>query len=401
MSVRPPHVALLIETSREYGRSLLRGVTRYLHKHGPWLLLFRPAGLTDLAQTWLRDWKGDGLLVRADSAQLLDAVMRTGRPAVELRFAHNHPKIPVVGIDSQAVVELAFHHLWDRGLRHFAFCGLPLGETLWADGRREYFEQLAAEAGSPCSVFAARREGRRQMLSEIELTRIADWLVSLKKPVGLMACNDDRGQQVLEACRLRGLQVPDEVAVIGVDNDEFLCNLSSPPLSSVNVGAERIGYEAAALLGRLMTGQRAPVDPVLLPPLGVVVRRSTDMVASEDRELAKLVRFVRENACGGLRVAEALQRSSLSQSTMQRRFKALLGRTPKQEILRIQLERAKQLLAETDLTVADIALKCGFSEMKRLSEVFRAEFGVPPLAYRRQCRMERMADASSASKSRQ
>src|SRR5262249_29800449 len=161
---------------------------------------------------------------------------------------------------------------------------------------------------------------------------------------------------------LGGLRVPDEVAVIGVDNDEFLCHLSSPPLSSVNTGAERVGYEAAALLDRLMAGGRPPTAPILLPPVGVVVRSSTDVVASEDRELAELIRFVRDNACGGLRVEEALRRSSLSPSTMQRRFKALLGRTPKQEILRVQLERAKQLLAETDLTVAEVAAKCGFGE---------------------------------------
>src|SRR5262249_49255816 len=169
---------------------------------------------------------------------------------------------------------------------------------------------------------------RRHALAEQELLRIAAWLASLRKPVGLMAFNDDRGQQVLEACRLSGLQVPDEVAVIGVDNDEFLCNLSSPPLSSINVGAERIGYEAAALLDRLMAGRSPPEAPIFLPPVGIVVRRSTDVVASEDRELAELIRFVRDNACGGLRVEEALRRSSLSPSTMQRRFKALLGRTP-------------------------------------------------------------------------
>src|SRR5262249_15168697 len=165
---------------------------------------------------------------------------------------------------------------------------------------------------------------RRHALAEQELTLIADWLAALSKPVGLMACNDDRGQQVLEACRLSGLQVPDEVAVIGVDNDEFLCNLSSPPLSSINIGAERTGYEAAALLDRLIAGGRPPTDPLLLPPLGVVVRGSTDVVASQDRDLAELIRFVRENACDGLRVEDALRRTSLSQSTMQRRFKALL-----------------------------------------------------------------------------
>jgi LacI family transcriptional regulator len=376
----------LIETSREYGRRLLRGVMRYLHQHGPWLLLFRPAGLADLSRTWLRDWKGDGLLVRADSQQFLDAVVQTKRPAVELRLAFHHPKLPAVGIDNEAVVELAFRHLWERGFRHFAFCGLPPGETLWADFRRQRFERLAVESGGRCSIFAARREPRRQALSGGELTRIADWLASLSKPVGLMACNDDRGQQVLEACRMCGLQVPDEVAVLGVDNDEFLCNLSSPPLSSINVGAERIGYEAAALLDRLMAGGRPPAEPIYLPPPGIVVRGSTDVVASEDRELAELLRFVRENACSGLRVEEALRRTNLSQSTMQRRFKALLGRTPKQEILRVQLEQAKQLVAETDLTLTEIAAKCGFSELKRLSEAFHIGIGLAPLAYRRQFR---------------
>ncbi|HTU89769.1 MAG TPA: DNA-binding transcriptional regulator [Gemmataceae bacterium] len=388
MPARSPHVALLIETSREYGRRLLRGVAHYLHKHDPWVILFRPAGLTDLAHTWLRDWKGDGLLIRADSPQLLNAVVRTGRPAVELRFAFHTPQLPVVGIDSQAVVELGFRHLWERGFRNFAFCGLPSGETLWADLRQQCFEQLAAAAGCSCYVFPARCQSQRQAMSEGELTRLADWLATLKKPVGLMACNDDRGQQVLEACRLRGLLVPDEVAVLGVDNDVCLCNLSTPPLSSINIGAERIGYEAAALLDRLMAGGRAPAQPTLLPPLGVVVRRSTDVVASENRELAELIRFVRDNACGGLRVNEALRRSNLSQSTLQRRFKALLGRTPKQEILRVQLERAKQLLAETDLTVAEIAVKCGFGELKHLSGAFRARMGVAPLIYRRQLRLQ-------------
>jgi LacI family transcriptional regulator len=383
MVVRFPRVAFCVDMSREYRRGLLRGVSRYLHKHGPWLLLFPPAGRTCLSPRWLRDWKGDGLLLRAENRSVLDAVAQSRRPAVELRFASLHPKVPVVAPDNEAVSALAFRHLWDCGFRNFAFCGLPPGAALWADLRRQYFEQFVVESGSCCSVFPACRQSRRQTPSDVEVVRIADWLASLRKPVGLMACNDDCGLQVLEACRLRNLLVPDEIAVIGVDNDELLCNLASLPLSSINVGAERVGYEAAALLDHLMDGGRPPAHPVLVPPLGVVVRRSTDVVASEDRELAELIRFIRENACDGLQVTEALRRSNLSQSTMQRRFKELLGRTPKQEILRVRLDRAKQLLTETDLTVAEIAIKCGFGELKRLSEAFRTKVGLTPLAYRR------------------
>jgi LacI family transcriptional regulator len=384
MAVRFPRVAFCVDMSREYRRGLLRGVGRYVQEHGPWLLLFPPADRTRLSPRWLRDWKGDGLLLRADTRSFLDAVVQSKRPTVELRFAFLHPKVPSVALDNRAVSALAFQHLWDCGFRDFAFCGLPAGAALWADLRRRFFEQFVAESGGQCSVFMARRQTRLQTPSDVELIRIAGWLASLRKPVGLMACNDDYGLQVLEACRLRNLLVPDEIAVIGVDNDELLCNLSSPPLSSINVGAERIGYEAAALLDRLMAGDRPPAQPILVPPVGVVVRRSTDVVASDDRELVGLVRFIRENACDGLRVSEALRRINLSQSTMQRRFKNLLGRTPKQEILRVRLDRAKQLLAETDLSVAEIAVKCGFGELKRLSEAFRAKVGVTPLAYRRQ-----------------
>lgn len=386
MPAKTPHVALLIESSREYGRCLLRGVSRYLRERGPWVLYFHSAGLTELSQTWLRDWRGDGILVRANTRRFAEAVMRSGLPAVELRFTTLDPCLPAVGIDSRAVAELAFRHLWDGGFRHLAFCGLPPRENIWSDFRGQCFARFVAETGRRCHVFPARPESKRRGLAESELPLIADWLAALPKPVGVMAWNDDRGQQVLEACLLAGVQVPDEVAVIGVDNDEFFCNLSSPPLSSVNTGAELVGYEAAALLDGLMAGRKPPSAPIFLPPLGVVVRQSTDVVASEDRELANLIRFIRENACNGLRVEEALRRSSLSQSTMQRRFKTLLGRTPKQEITRIQLERAKQLLIETELTIADIAIKCGFGELKSLSEVFRAKLGVSPLHYRRQLR---------------
>jgi LacI family transcriptional regulator len=199
----------------------------------------------------------------------------------------------------------------------------------------------------------------------------------------VLACNDDRGQQVLDACRRVNVLVPDDVAVIGVDNDEILCNLSFPPLTSVNINTQNVGYEAAALLDRMMAGQPAPAEPLLLAPHGVVPRESTDVLATDDRELAAAIRFIREHACEGLRIKDLVRKISLSRRELERRLRKLLGRSPKEEILRVQIERAKQLLAMADLPTAVIAEKCGFSEAKYFSQVFRTRVGLSPGAYRK------------------
>jgi LacI family transcriptional regulator len=198
-----------------------------------------------------------------------------------------------------------------------------------------------------------------------------------------MAGNDDRGLEVLEACRRAGTLVPDELAVIGVDNDEFLCSLSDPPMTSISPNAQRIGYEAAALLDRLMAGARPPTEPLLLPPGGVVVRASTDVLATDDRELAAAIRYIREHACEGLRLKDFFKTSPISRRELERRMYKLLGRSPKEEMTHVQLDRAAQLLTETDLPVKAIAEKCGFNQAKYFSQVFHAKVGLPPGAYRR------------------
>ncbi|WP_439631971.1 XylR family transcriptional regulator [Gemmata sp.] len=378
-------VALLIETSREYGRGLLRGVTRYQRERGPWSLYFEPKGLRELPAAWLGDWDGDGILVRADDRALADAVVRSGIPAVELRFTFTDLPLHSVGIDNAAVVDLAVGHLLECGFRSFAYCGLPPGENAWADYRGEQFLARVRRTGAAGAAYPYP-PGHRGRGWERDQQSLAAWLAGLPRPVGVMACNDDRGLQVLDACRRTGLRVPDEVAVVGVDNDEFLCNLSTPPLSSVDVGVERAGYAAAELLERLMAGEGGPPGPVFLPPIGVVVRRSTEVVATADADLARAIRYVRENACTGLRVADVLRQCGRSQSTLQRQFRAVLGRTPKAEIVRVQVERAKQLLASTDLSVGGVAERCGFSHVKRLCGVFRGQTGQSPGQFRKAVR---------------
>lgn len=385
---RLPHIALFIETSREYGRGLLRGVSRYHQEHGPWSIYFEPHGLNELLPAWLKDWRGDGILARIDDRRTADAILATGLPAVDVRGALEDLPIPFVGLDNRPICQLGFEHLQACGLQNFAFCGTPRGENPNQDRRCDMFVEAVKLAGKHCDVFVGGRRGRGRASWEAEQQQISRWLKGLRKPVGVMTCHDDRGHQTLDACRRAGLRVPDEVAVIGVDNDSHLCNLCTPPLTSIDVNPSHIGYEAAALLMRLMKGEPRPTEPVMLgPPRGVVPRQSTDLLSIDDQDVAEALRFIRERAADGIRVSDVVANARRSPSTLERRIKAALGRTIKAEITRARLQRAKLLLQETELPIGTIAIRSGFSEPKYFCEVFRLIEKVTATAYRKQFRV--------------
>ncbi|QDU92812.1 XylR family transcriptional regulator [Lignipirellula cremea] len=380
MPDRPKHVALLIETSREYGRGLLRGVTRFHHENASWSIYFKPQGLGEPPPEWLRSWRGDGILARIDDRRMAERVLSTGLPVVDLRGALADLGVPSIGVDNRSVAKIAFEHLLDRGLRHFAFCGVPPGKNRFDDQRSEFFRQEVEATGRPCHLFDRWRHWANWERGQ---QQIADWLRELPKPVGVMTCHDDRGQQVLDACRRLGARSPDDVAVIGVDNDSFLCNLALPPLTSIDVDAERNGFEASSLLDRMMTGEAAPETPLYFPARRIVTRQSTDTIAVDDPDVAAVARFIRDHACRGVGITEALAQSSLSRSTLTRRFKALLHRTPIAQLTHVRLEHARQLLLETQLPMTAIAARCGFNEAKYFIEVFHRQVGVTPGSFRR------------------
>jgi LacI family transcriptional regulator len=381
------HVALLIETSREYARGLLRGVARYLQEHTRWSVYFEPHGLDSPPPKWLPKWQGDGILVRINNRQMADAILRTGIPAVDLRGALPTPGIPFIGVDNVPVARIGFEHLHNCGLRNFAFCGTPRGENPNQDLRCDYFVDVVRKAGFECNVYVGERPARARPSWEQQQQGLVAWLKKLPTPVGVMTCHDDRGQQVLDACRRAGLAVPDQVAVLGVDNDPNLCNLCNPPLSSIDVNSARIGYESAVLLERLMAGEKPPREPCLLgPPRGIAARRSTDLLWVDDEEVASAIRYIREHACEGIAVRDVLNQTSNSPSALEKRVKKTLGRTIKAEIGRIRLARAKLLLTETNWPVAKIAERCGFSEPKYFSAVFHKTIGMKAMDYRRRFR---------------
>jgi LacI family transcriptional regulator len=385
-----PRVALLIESSRAFGRGLLFGVAQYVREHGPWSIFLQERSLGDLSPRWLRNWEGDGIIARVENRPTAEAIRRLGLPAVDLRCVLPDLEFPSARPDDGGIARLASEHLLERGFRHFAFCGFNGAD--YSDARRKWFTKRIAEAGFEYSEFEDRqgpRHGGTLAYEEYGLKgedRVAHWLRDLPKPVGLMACNDIRGQQVLNACRDVGFAVPDEVAVIGVDNDEMLCELSDPPLSSVAPNSKRIGYEAAALLSRMMAGKKPPAEPVFVEPEGVVTRRSTEVLAIEDRHIASVVRFIREHACEGIDVSDILKVVPLSRSALERRFARTLGRSPKEEILRVRLNRARQLLSETDFPLWTIAEKIGLEHTEYLNVIFKKKTGLTPGQFRAQGR---------------
>lgn len=381
---KPPHVALLIETSLAYGRGLLRGVARYVHEHGPWSIYFRPQGLDASPPPWLVGWRGDGILARINNRKMAKAVLQTQLPTVDVRNALSGVGLPGIGPDNRAVVQLACRQFLDSGFRHIAFCGAPQGENRFLDVRRDYFRELVEESGLSCHIYLPRRTARGDSAWEQEQGRLVRWLKKLPKPVGVMTCDDNQGLQVLDACLRAQLAVPDQVAVIGVNNDEHLCGLSNPPLSSVDVNPERIGYEAAALLDRLMAGAKPPKGIVEFPPRGLVVRQSSDVVGIDDHYLAAALRFIRAHVGDSITVAQIADALDISRSTLERRFLALLGRTPKQEITRVQLAKAQDLLTQTNLPLAIVAEKSGFRSAGYFCEVFHRLVGCTPGTYRRE-----------------
>lgn len=383
-----PRAALLIESSRGYGRGLLRGIADYVRVHGPWSIYLQRHHLYDAMPAWLKDWRGDGIIARVENRRIAQFIGRRRLPIVDLRGRLLDLNMPAILTDDAAGARLAAAHLLERGFRQFAYCGFV--GTSYSDERSRVFSQVVEQAGCRCFTYEPPKHlrGGNPEKAEIEgqlgEAHVMRWLQKLPKPIGLMACNDARGQQVLNGCRDLGIHVPDEMAVIGVDNDDVICDLCDPPLSSVVPNTAKIGYEAAALLDRMMRGEPAPRQPIYIEPISIVTRRSTDLLAIGNAEMAAALLYIRHHACEGISVEDVVSHVSLSCSALERQFNKTLGRTPKAEIVRVQLDQVKHLLVETVWPLKKIALKAGFKHTEYMCAVFKSKFGQTPGQYRAQ-----------------
>ena len=379
------HVALIIETSSIYGRDLLAGIVRYMRMHDQWSVFLEQRDLFKQPPTWLDDWHGHGIISRATTSRLVDAISNTGVPFVELTDRKGATELPQVRSNDAAIGRMGAEHLLERGFERFGFCGYT-GEA-WSKRREDAFVEIVHEKSSePCSLYHSPWQGRAARNWEDEQQCIVDWLRTLTPPFAVMACNDIRGQQVIDACSKLGLAVPEQAVVIGVDNDELLCRVCSPPLSSVIPNAETVGFRAAEVLAGLMNGEPPASEVQLVEPLGVATRQSTDVVAIDDRDIAAALRYIREHACRGLTVEEVIRNNPVSRSTLERQVRKYLGRTPQAEIRFVQVKRVRELLISTELSAEQIADLCGFEHPEYLHVVFKRVTGMTIGAFRKQAK---------------
>lgn len=360
-----PLVYLLVPLENRYGREVTCGVREYTRANRAWQLTV--ASPTAATLRTLANRKPDGIIGLFDTEALERQTKGLGRPAVSVSCGGRRALLPRVIPDNAGIGRLAAEYFLRRGFRQFAIGGK--GTSFGFQLRCRAFVSAVKEAGFDCQFL---REGRR--LRSVR---------AMPKPMGVFACDDPTARRIVCACIRAGVLVPREIAVIGVDNDEAVCELAEVPLSSIDPAGRRVGFEAAALLDRLMDGQPLQRKCVLVPPAGLEVRSSSDVVAVPDEEVVSAMQYMHSHACDPMRVQDMLGVLKVSRRTLEKRFRTIFGRTLHDEIRRLQFERARDLLCGTDLKVPQVAERCGFRDPKRFTTLFRREFGSPPVAFRR------------------
>lgn len=380
-----PRVALVVETSTLFGRRLLSGVAQYMRENGRWSVFFTDRAVNDFMPSWLARWQGDGIISRIASPEIREIVKKRKIPVVDLNEQLGGLGVPQISNDHAAVGSMAADHLLQRGFRHFAFLG-HAGYP-WSDRRQVAFQKTVKAAGHTCAVYAGAASDMRALREgawEMDVDRIASWATLLPKPVGMMACNDFRALQLLSACKLAGIAVPEQAAVIGVGADDVACELADPPLSSVMLNAWRMGYEAAALLDKLMHGGAAPRNEMLIPPLDISARRSTDVTAIDNPIVARAVRYIRDHAHRGINVEDVVRALAVSRTSLQDHFRQSIQKSIHDVLIEAKVTRVKELLSETTLSIEATAQRCGFRHPEYMSSIFKQRTGWTPARYRQQ-----------------
>lgn len=377
-------VALIVESAVAPRRMMLTGVARYIQEHEPWSVYLKPVGVEKSLRSWLEDWRGDGIIAAVADPDT-QVVTKIGIPVVDVVGVLRHEKVPLVHTNDRSVGRIGAEHLRERGFQHFAFCAYQ--DQFWSEHRRLGFTEYLKEFKFKPHIYTMPLPGPGSggpETWEAQQTNLAKWLSALPKPLGVMATNDLMGQQLLEACLRLRASVPEEIAVVGADNDEPICRIASPPLSSVIINDHQRGYEAAALLDRMMNGDPPPAGPTYVEPAGVFSRASTDSLAIEDATIVKALRFLRDHACDGASVDDVVKNVHVSRSVLERRFRRCVGRSINEEMVRVRLNRAVELLSGTTLELKVIAQRAGFGTQAYMNAVFRSKMSKTPGSFRHQ-----------------
>lgn len=380
-----PKVLLLIDFSEEYGRGLLNGIAKYSRLFGPWSfcripLVYRNKSDVPGLVTWAKNWGTDGIIAQIENEDVLNELCKLDRPIIAQDVNERFAGIPnITGLYRETGI-MAAEYLLEKGFKEFAFYGFD--NIVWSRERCDGFCERISQASYKVHIYEQPKEDTPPLWSYKE-SQLSQWLKSLPKPVAIMCCDDNQGQHVTEVCNVIGINVPEQVAVMGVDNDLSICNLSDPPLSSISLNTEKAGFEAAQLLSKMMQDKYAAWENIYAEPISVIPRRSTDFLAVEDAEVKKALQFVQQRFKDEINVDDVVKATFLSRRVLEKRFQLGLKRTILDEINSQRVEYAKQLLIETDLPVSEIAFLCGRTDTKNFSRYFSNREHITPHEFRK------------------
>ena len=379
-----PNVAILVDTATGWGRRLVSGITNFARNHGQWRLWIEPRGQDEHLRV-PHGWRGQGVIARVSTHTMANELAELGTPVVNVSGIElAQCGFPRVATNYDATARLAAGHFMERGYRNFAYIG-PL-RLSYVQRHAAAFERAVAEVNARCTLFDFHHDTRAGREWSERQRELGDWLEKLPKPAGVFSWATSAGAQVLELCRVRGIAAPDDVAVLGGDDDNLLCETTSPPMSGILVASEQIGVHAAARLDRLMKGASDDGGPELIDPISVIARGSTETLAIPDDELRQAMVFLRQHAYRSLSVDEIADAVPMTRRSLERKCQAVLGRTPLEEIRRLRIARVRELLAMTDRSVEDIAAATGFGTPEYMTATFRQFEQITPLRYRRRVR---------------
>jgi len=377
-----PQVLLIFQTRFEECTAMLKGVAHFERNHQLWTGFLDDEARTERDPQWLRGKKWDGVISRHTTPALVQACAELKLPLVDLNDIPPFPGVPKIRPDNVGIGHLGAEHFIERGFRSFGFAGFS--NDGWSCERRDGFVEALRLASLPCDVLEVDWPGDYNPVWDAgQVTALSTWLKRLPKPAGIMACNDLRAQQIISVAHACGILVPEEIAVLGANDEPIRCELAYPPLSSVSPNAFQSGYKAAETLAELMSGRQPASLDVRIEPLGVSTRPSTDVLAIEDRSVAAALNFIRQKACLGISVDDVVKSAHASRSQLEKKFRRHLGRSPQAEIRRVQVAKIKQLLVDTDYPLKKIAEMAGFEHVEYMSVVFKRLTHDSPGGFRR------------------
>ncbi|MCF2490070.1 DNA-binding transcriptional regulator [Dyadobacter sp. CY347] len=376
-------IILLLDFAEEYSKSLMKGINTYSKEFGPWIFCRMPlfhretVGIDGILK-WALEWKADGIVGQLYNKDI-EKIVQAGIPVIAQDFKERFAEIPNITGGYHEAGQLGADYFLKKGFTNFAFYGF--NDIVWSRERAEGFEERLKKRGHKVHYFE-HKKARSTELWYYKPSSLSRWLKSLPKPIGLMTCDDNQGQHITEACRQLGIRIPEEVAVLGVDNDEMICDLSDPPLSSIALDAEKGGYDAAKLLDHMIKHGTSHYYDIIVKPVQVITRHSTDIYATNDDHIASSLKYIHQNIDKNLHVDEVVKQVPLSRRALEKRFLEITGYPIYKYIFNLRIEKFTQKLLDTDMSVFEIALDMGLTDSKNIARQFRQAKGCSPSVYR-------------------